>query len=103
MATVVTPDTLLAWHRKLLADKYDGSAKRGPGRPRTGTDIVALVVRMAEENRIWGYDRIVGALANLGHELSAKTIANSLKRHGIEPAPDRKKQLLGWNSFLPLD
>jgi len=72
VATIVTPETLLAWHRKLIAAKYDGSAKRGPGRPRTSADIEALVVRMAEENRSWGYDRIVGALANLGHDLSSQ-------------------------------
>ena len=99
MATIVTPETLLAWHRKLIAAKYDGSATRGLGRPRASTDIEALVVRMAEENRTWGYDRIVGALANLGHELSAKTIANILKRHGIEPAPDRKRKTT-WKEFV---
>lgn len=70
VATVVTPDTLLAWHRKLIAQKYDGSRKRGPGRPRTAEEIEALVVRMAEENRDWGYGRIQGALSNLGHEVA---------------------------------
>src|SRR6185369_3807115 len=99
LATIVTPETLLAWHRKLIAAKYDGSTKRGPGRPRTGPDIEALIVRMAEENRTWGYDRIVGALANLGHELSAKTIANILKRHGIEPAPERRRKTT-WKEFV---
>src|ERR1019366_2887760 len=53
VATLVTPETLLAWHRKLIARKYDGSGKRGPGRPRTAGDMEALVVRMAEENRDW--------------------------------------------------
>src|ERR1700688_1459687 len=65
VATIVTPETLLAWHRKLIAGKYDGSDKRGPGRPRTAGEIEALVVRMAEENRDWGYRRIQGALSNL--------------------------------------
>jgi putative transposase len=51
VATIVTPETLLAWHRKLIAVKYDGSGKRGPGRPRTADEIEVLVVRMAEENR----------------------------------------------------
>src|SRR6185295_6031075 len=69
------------------------------GRPRTGSDVETLLVRMAEENRTWGYDRIVGALANLGHDLSAKTIANILKRHGIEPAPDRKRKTT-WKEFV---
>src|SRR5437870_6939328 len=58
VATLVTPETLLAWHRKLIAQKYDGSGKRRPGRPRTSGEIEALVVRMAEENRDWGYRRI---------------------------------------------
>src|SRR5213593_1553237 len=60
VATIVTPETLLAWHRKLIAQKYDGSSKRGPGRPRTATEIAALVTRMAKENRGWGYRRIQG-------------------------------------------
>ena len=73
VATIVTPETLLAWHRKLIAQKYDGSGKRGPGRPRTAGEIEILVVRMAEENRDWGYRRIQGALSNLGHELARST------------------------------
>jgi hypothetical protein len=73
VATIVTPETLLAWHRKLIAQKYDGTGKRGPGRPRTGGEIEALVVRMAEENRDWGYRRIQGALSNLGHELARRS------------------------------
>jgi putative transposase len=92
LATSVTPETLLAWHRKLITLKYDGSAHRQPGRPRTEADIESLVLRMAEENRTWGYDRILGALGNLGHKLSANTIANILKRHGIEPAPERRRK-----------
>jgi putative transposase len=67
VATIVTPETLLAWHRKLIAEKYDGSASRRPGRPRTVAEVEALVVQMAEENRDWGYRRIQGALDNLGH------------------------------------
>jgi putative transposase len=66
VATIVTPETLLAWHRKLIAKKYHGSAKRTAGRPRTAAEIAALVTRMARENRGWGYRRIQGALANLG-------------------------------------
>jgi putative transposase len=63
VATIVTPDTLLPWHRKLIARKYDGSKQRGPGRPRTPERIRDLVVRMATENRDWGYRRIQGSLA----------------------------------------
>ena len=87
VATIVTPQTLLAWHRKLIAKKYDGSVNRAPGRPPTTREISALVVRMAEENRAWGYRRIQGALSNLGHILARTTITNILKRHGIDPAP----------------
>jgi len=58
VATIVTPETLLAWHRKLIAEKYDGSTHRTRGRPRTAAEIAALVTRMAEENRSWGYRRI---------------------------------------------
>jgi transposase InsO family protein len=89
VATIVTPETLLAWHRKLIAMKYDGRKYRSPGRPPIAADISALVVRMAEENRRWGYRRIQGALSNLGHIVARTTIANSLKRHGIEPVPER--------------
>ena len=99
VATIVTPETLLAWHRKLIANKYDGSGKRGPGRPRTAGEIEALVVRMAEENRNWGYRRLQGALSNLGHELARSTIAEILERNGIEPAPERIRKTT-WKEFL---
>ena len=61
------------------------------GRPRITKELEDLVVRMARENRSWGYDRIVGALSNLGYSLSAQTVGNILKRHGLPPAPERKK------------
>jgi putative transposase len=99
VGTIVTPETLLAWHRKLIAHKYDGSGKRGPGRPRTAGEIEALVVRMAKENRDWGYGRIEGALSNLGHKIARSTIADILKRHGIEPAPERNRKTT-WKEFL---
>jgi putative transposase len=99
IADIVTPDTLLAWHRKLIAEKYDGSSKRGPGRPRTAKEIEDLVVRLAEENRDWGYRRILGAMSNLGHSLARGTIANILKKHGIEPAPERSRKTT-WKEFL---
>src|SRR5262249_38921014 len=92
VATIVTPATLVAWHRKLVAQKYDGSANRTPGRPKTLSEISDLVIRMAEENRTWDYRRIQGAIANLGHILAHTTIAKILKRHGIEPAPQRNRK-----------
>lgn len=96
-----TPDTLLRWHRELVAQKWDYSARRKkkPGRPPTPQGIVQLVVQMARENPGWGYDRIQGALANLGHEISDQTVGNILKAHGIEPAPQRKRQTR-WKTFL---
>src|SRR5919205_1259509 len=83
VATLVTPETLLAWHRKLIAQKYDGSAQRSPGRPRMVSEIESLVVRLAEENRAWGYRRIQGVLSHLGHKLARSTIAAILERYGL--------------------
>jgi putative transposase len=99
IATLVTPETLLRWHRKLVAEKYDGSAKRAPGRPRKVAELAALIVRMATENRDWGYRRIQGALSNLGHAVGRGTIANILKQHGMEPAPERVRKTT-WKEFL---
>jgi hypothetical protein len=99
VATLVTPETLLAWHRRLIAQKYEGSANRGFGRPRKACEIGALIVRLAEENRDWGYRRIQGALSNLGHEIARSTIAGILQRHGIEPAPERNRKTT-WKEFL---
>jgi transposase InsO family protein len=100
VAKIVTPDTILAWHRKLMAKKCDGSQHRkAPGRPLIDPELEALVVRMARENRSWGYDRIVGALANLGHTISDQTVGNILKRHGIPPAPERKTTTT-WTEFI---
>ena len=92
ITTLVTPATSLAWRRKLIAQKYDGSDSRRPGRPRTDGKIESLVVRLADENRDWGYQRILGALANLGHHVARGTIANILKQHGLEPAPERSRK-----------
>jgi putative transposase len=89
LTTIVTPETLLAWHRRLIAMKYDGSKQRGPGRPRTQQEIQQLIIRMATENRDWGYRRIQGALANLSHEVACSTIANILRVHGLDPSPER--------------
>jgi putative transposase len=67
VATVARPDTILAWYRKLVARKFDGSqARRGPGRLRLKGEVEQLIIRVASENRYWGYDRVAGAMANLG-------------------------------------
>jgi len=100
VATIVKPDTILSWHRKLVAQKFDGSPQRqSPGRPKIDPELEALVVRMAQENRSWGYDRIVGALANLGLTVNDQTVGNILKRHGIPPAPERKTTTT-WKEFI---
>src|SRR5215831_16506733 len=100
VATTAKPDTILGWYRKLIAHKFDGSKVRGThGRPRIGEEIESLVVRMAKENPSWGYDRIVGAIANLGHKLSDQTVGNILRRHDILPAPKRK-HTTGWKDFI---
>src|SRR5258706_3241760 len=72
LSPVVTPDTLLRWYRELVAQKYDGSARRGPGRPRIAGEIRDLIVEMASDNPRWGYTRILGALANLGFTVGRK-------------------------------
>src|SRR5207244_3087947 len=100
VATIVKPDTILGWHRKLVAQKFDGSAQRkNPGRPTIAKDLEALVVRMAQENRSLGYDRIVGALANLGYTVSDQTVGHILKRHDLPPAPERKITTT-WKEFI---
>jgi putative transposase len=100
LATIVTPDTILAWHRKLIAQKFDGTSQRKVlGRPPIDAEVEALVVRMAQENRSWGYDRIAGALHHLGYTISDQTVGNILKRHGIPPAPARKKTTT-WKEFI---
>jgi putative transposase len=96
---IVTPDTLLRWYRTLVARKYDGSHRRGAGRPPTKAALAELVVRMASSNPGWGYTRIRGALRNLGHSLGRSTIKRILADAGIEPAPERSKRT-SWATFL---
>ena len=100
VANAAKPDTILGWYRKLVAQKFDGSkARRKVGRPQVADDIEQLIVRMARENPSWGYDRIAGALANLGHRVSDQTVGNVLRRHGIAPAP-RRKHTTTWAAFI---
>jgi len=94
---LVTPDTLLRWHRQLIARKYDGSKTRRPGRPKTAVEIEKLVVRMAHENPRWGYTRIRGALYNLGHEIGRNTIKRILLDNGFDPM---RKKGMSWKTFL---
>ena len=103
VATLVTPETLLRWYHRLIAQKFDGSTqRRQPGRPRVAEEVEQLVVRMAEENPSWGYRRIQGALANLGHAIDKITVRNILRRHHMEPAPRRRKGGMSWAQFLKM-
>jgi putative transposase len=100
IACVAKPDTILAWYRRLVAQKFDGSRHRTyPGRPRVSRDVEALVVRLARQNRGWGYDRICGALANLGYQVSDQTVGNILRRLDIAPAPERSRTTT-WLEFI---
>ena len=99
LATLVTPDTLLRWHRELVAQKWNFVHRRGLGRPRTKDEIASLILRMAEKNPSWGYTRILGAMRNLGFKVSRGTVANILQENGIDPAPLRGKRTQ-WSTFL---
>ena len=99
VAGIVTPDTILRWYRRLIAQKYDGSTRRSRGRPMTPCEVADLVVRMAIDNPQWGYTRIRGALSNLGHEIARTTVKRILCDHGIDPAPERT-QRTPWKTFL---
>jgi hypothetical protein len=99
VACIASPDTILRWYRELVAKKYDGSKKRGPGRPRKPAEIVRLLIRMATENPRWGYARLRGALSNVGHAIGRRIIARILKERGIDPAPIRGKSM-SWTTFI---
>ena len=100
VAQIVRPETILAWHRRLVAKKFDGSRNRPPADTLAKAEAIEeLVLRFARENAGWGYRRIVGALRNLGHQVSHQTVANVLKRHDIAPAPERRKTT-NWREFI---
>lgn len=96
VVSIVTPDTLLRWHRRLIAAKWTQSGRR-PGRPRKPRDVRALVVRFARENASWGYTRLLGAISNLRLPISRTTIRTILKENGIGPATERETS---WRQFL---
>ncbi|MCA9039546.1 MAG: integrase core domain-containing protein [Planctomycetaceae bacterium] len=100
VGAIFTPDTILRWHRELIARKWDYSKDQPRvGRPRIRTEIVELILRFAKENPTWGADRIQGALANIGFHITDTTVRNVLKANGIEPAPDRPASM-SWQAFL---
>ncbi len=94
----VTPATLLAWHRRLAARKYDTSKQRRAGRPATVRSIARLAVRLAQENPLWGYRRIHGELTKLGVAVAPSTVYEILRAAGIDPAPRRDAR--AWRQFL---
>src|SRR3989454_5889885 len=96
VATIVTPDTILRWYRRLIAQKWTWECRR-QGRPGLMKEIATLIVRMATENPAWGYSRIQGALKNLDHRGARRTVAKVLKDNGIPPAPGRPSS---WRTFL---
>jgi len=85
---IVKPETILTWYRKLIATKFDSSKnrKKKVGRPLTDCELEALILAINKQNPRWGYDRIAGAVANLGYQISDQTIGNILKRNGLYPA-----------------
>src|SRR5882762_3818859 len=95
IATIATPDTLLRWHRRLIARKW--TYARRPGRRNVLVEVRRLVVRIAEENPTWGYTRIQGALKNVGHRVGRSTIRRILKAAGLPPVPQRPTS---WQTFL---
>ncbi len=101
LTTIVTPDTILRWHRRLIAEKWDYSDRRrkSPGRPSVSDEVVDLVLRMAKENPTWGFDKIEGAIANLGYAIADTTVGNILKANGIGPVPGRRQRTT-WKTFL---
>jgi putative transposase len=100
VARIAKPDTIPAWYRQLVAKKFDGSKqRRSPGRLRTSSEIEDVVVRLARENSGWGYDRIAGALTNLGYQVSDQTVDNILRRQGIGPVPQRSTTTT-WKDFI---
>ena len=102
VANVARPDTILAWHRRLIARKFDGSQdRRRPGRPRISREVEQLIVRMAMENRDWGHDRIAGALANLGYHAIRRS-AMSYYAAACRPHPSASGRPPGRPSFGPI-
>jgi putative transposase len=100
VALVAKPETILGWYRKLIAQNFDRSKHRTyPGRPPIAGEITELIVRLARENSGWGYDRIAGALKNLGFNVSDQTVGNVLRRFGVAPAPKRRQQM-SWAHFI---
>ncbi len=94
------PDTILKWHRELVRRKWTVRGTTAGGRPATSAEVEALILRLGRENPGWGYGRIQGELRKLGHPLGRSTIRDSLKRHRVPPAPQRRGRATTWRRFL---
>ena len=100
IACIVKPETIMEWFRRLVARKFDGSKfRKNAGRPKTDYKLESLILKFAEENPSWGYDRIVGALSNLGYKVSDQTVGNILKKNGIPTVPNRTQNTT-WSKFI---
>jgi len=97
VASIVSPDTLMRWHRRLIAAKWTCPPKRRAGRPGLMREVKALILRMATDNPAWGYCRIQGELNALGHRVASSTVANVLRENGVQPTPYRRTS---WRVFL---
>ena len=98
--SIVKPETILKWHRRLVAKKFDGSRfRKRHGRPPIKAEIEDLVIRLARDNPAWGYDRIAGAIHNLGHHISDQTVGNILQRNGLGSSPERRRNTT-WSDFI---
>jgi len=95
---VVRPETLLRWHRELVAKKWTYRRRGRPGRPPVDPEVRDLILRLGRENPRWGYQRIRGELLKLGLRVSATTVRTILHRHGLDPAPRRAGPT--WSEFL---
>lgn len=97
-ATLFSPETILMWHRKLVAAKYDGCGKRGP-KAKKANEVRKHVLRMAEENPSWGYGHIHGELKGLGYKVSWQTVRRIMKEHGLLPDPGKPRRM-SWTTFV---
>lgn len=95
---IFRPETVIGWHRQLVRRKWTFKQQRQPGRPRTGAEIEALIVRLAHENPRWDYGKIEGELLKLGYAVGKTTVKAILRRHEIPPAPERGRS--SWRTFL---
>jgi putative transposase len=98
---IFSPETLMKWHRMLIARKYDGSRNRNMGRPPISVELRNIIIKTAKENRSWGYKRIKGQLKYLGYTVATSTIGSILKKEGLEPQPDRQKKTT-WAEFIKM-